>query len=119
MNTKAMDLVSYLTAIEKVNQSNLLSHTQKQSIFLELKYELTPNMYCVTCKETRQIVEQLLEDHIDGKGKETEGKVTTKRTDSPKESAQEQLFQDSDVNSRGKGAKKRVVNKTSQKRRTA
>lgn len=119
MNSKAMDLVEYLQAIQRVKMTSLLSESQRMAVYKDLKYELPPEMYCVSCKETRQIIEKVLEDHIDV-GKKEEGKSPTKTTKKSKhDPREEQLLLDPDVNTRGKGAKKRVVNKTAQKRRQA
>ena len=112
-----MDLVEYLQAIQRVKVTSLLSESQRMAVYKDLKYELPPEMYCVSCKETRQIIEKVLEDHIDV-GKKKEGKSPTKTTKKSKHDPnEEQLLQNDDGNARGKGVKKGVVKQTAQKRR--
>lgn len=121
-NTKVMDLVPYLIAIQEVKTSKLLSSSQRIDVLKEMHYELPPELYCNSSVVTRKLVQSILEDHIDGKGKKEEAESPTQRPKVPKEvgsKKEKQLLLDPDVNTRGKGAKKRVVNKTAQKRRQA
>ena len=116
MNTKVMDLVPYLTAIQEVTTSKLLSSSQRIDVFKEMLYELPPELYCNSSGVTRKLVQSILEDHIDD-GKKEEGKGRTQAPEEPKHGKKRQLLQDSDVNTGGKSEKKGVVNKATQKRR--
>lgn len=116
-----MDLVPYLIAIQEVKTSKLLSSSQRIDVLKEMHYELPPELYCNSSVVTRKLVQSILEDHIDD-GKKEEAESPTQRPKVPKEvgsKKEKQLLLDPDVNTRGKGAKKRVVNKTAQKRRQA
>jgi len=121
VNSKASDLVVMLERITTLKQSPLLTDAQRQVMLSDLVHDLPLEMFSTSFKGSREIVKSLLEDSQDGRTK-TKGKTPTKeKSVSEDVGSQEEkhLLCDPDVNSRGKGAEKRMVNKTTKKRREA
>ena len=114
MNNNAVDYLDILLKIDLVKSHKTLSKDSKQTIFKEIRNQLPPEMLSTASLGTRKIILDILEDNIDEKS-------TTEST-SPKEktttkSTEEQLLLNANVNTRGKGVKKKVVNKATKKRR--
>ena len=118
MNTKVMDLVPYLTAIQEVTTSKLLSSSQRIDVFKEMLYELPPELYCNSSGVTRKLVQSILEDHIDD-GKKEEGKGRTQAPEEPKHGKKTKLHDRVGEDGGRQGVKEDVVAKAQKKPRKA
>ena len=114
MNNNAVDYLNILLKIDLVKSHKTLSNQSKQIIYKEIRDQLPPEMLSTASLGTRKVILDILEDNIDEK---TTIKSTPQKEKAPNESTEEKLLRNANVNSRGKGAKKTVVNKTQKKRR--
>ena len=124
MNTKAIDLVRHFKAIQEIEKSEYLDHSQRIQIFKEMKYELPPEMYCNACSNTRKILKSLLEEKSSNANqakKKTTRKSASKAKAVPEKShpKEQSLLFDIDVHPRGEGVEETVVNQAPKKRRQA
>ena len=118
MKTEAQDLLEIIHQISLIKSSKLLTSDQQQSILKELVNQLPLKMFCQGLSQTRDIVLEVLNKEIaDEKTENRKAKSTPETKDTSTKSTKEKLLCDSDGDSRGKGAKKAVVNKEKKKPR--
>lgn len=114
MNNNAVDYLNILLKIDTVKSHKTLSNQSKQIIYKEIRDQLPPEMLSTASLGTRKIILDILEDNIDEK---STTKSTSQKEKTSNKSTEEQLLRNADVNTRGKGIKKGMVNKTKKKRR--
>jgi hypothetical protein len=118
MKTEAQDLLEIIHQISLIKSSKLLTSDQQQSILKELVNQLPLKMFCQGLSQTRDIVLEVLNKEIaNEKTENRKAKSTPETKDTSTKSTKEKLLCDSDGDSRGKGAKKAVVNKEKKKPR--
>lgn len=120
MNISAFDLLRFVPEVERISASKMKDE-QKELVLKEMLLAVPEPVFCASALRTRDYVIETIKGALDGCAKNTTTKIPTKKREWTRttKSAEEQLLLKSDENTRGQSVTQTVVDKATQKRRSA